>query len=83
MTFPTVHINGTSRDELLRSYESAYNAVQAAIAAVIDSGPHARDYYVQGPDAFTKASNEHCDRITRLADVRNELLVLLEAVANA
>lgn len=82
MIAPTVHINGSSRDDLLAKLETAYRAVNAALEAVQGSAPNARDYYVQGPDAFPRATIEHNARTGRLADIATELLDLYLNVEN-
>lgn len=58
MPRPSIHSNGTSRDALLDSYISAGQALQDAIRAFSDAAPNARDYYVQGPDAYRLAAQE-------------------------
>ncbi len=47
MTYPTVHLNGTGAEDLLRQYQDAYHAVERALEVVARSCPHGRDYYVQ------------------------------------
>lgn len=80
MVAPTVHLNGTPRERLAEGYEAAYRAVTAAIAALYACAPNGRDYYVQGPAAFGRADDEHRARIAALAQVRDDLLALYEAV---
>jgi hypothetical protein len=80
VTAPTVHLNGTSARDLIAGYQTAYSGVTAAIEALQASAPNARDYYVQGPDAFALARTEHESRMHRLADITAELLVLFDAV---
>jgi hypothetical protein len=83
MTTPTVHLNGTSRESLLEGYCDAGRAVNDAIKALQDAAPNDRDYYIQkDKDAFRNAVAEHMDRIERLINVRVELEVLAEAVAD-
>jgi hypothetical protein len=54
MQKPTIHLNGTSADSLLRDDEAAHDAVTQAISALAQVAPHGRDYYVQGA--------QHCQR---------------------
>jgi hypothetical protein len=77
---PVVHLNGTSRDELRDGYANAHTAVEQAIKVVEQASPNARDYYVQGDDAFRLARQAHIDRLTALEYVANELLALFFAV---
>lgn len=80
MLIPTVHMNGTSGEQLLDQYTTAAEAVRRAIDAVCDAGPNARDYYVQGPDAGLAAQREHEARIKALKGVRDELAAILEGL---
>lgn len=75
---PTIHLNGTGREALSEGYASAYRAVNAAIDALPEAAPNARDYYVQGSDAIRVATAEHCARVARLQAVRDELYALYE-----
>ena len=77
---PTVHLNGTSRGELLQQLEVAYGKVQDARDALVEAAPNGRDYYVQGPDALQRANDEHLGRVQRLNDVLSDLQTLLQAV---
>ncbi len=80
MLVPTIHGNGTTGEVLLDQYTAAANAVSAAISAVCDAGPNARDYYVQGPDAGLAAQREHDARIKALKIVRDELAAIAEGI---
>jgi hypothetical protein len=80
MLIPTVHLNGTSGDDLVDQYGSAVEALREAIDAVCDTGPNARDYYVQGPDAALTAQREHEARVKALKTVRDELAAIMEGV---
>lgn len=76
VSFPTVHLNGTSRAELEDQIREAHGAVSNAIEKLQDAAPNARDYYVNGPDAYPKARREHEARMHKLADVAHELLAI-------
>lgn len=81
MIAPTVHLNGTDGEELLRQLEAAYTAVQAAITAVMAAAPNARDYYVQGNAyAFRDARNAHDRHLRALQIVRDDLVTSGEHV---
>ena len=81
MMVPTIHLNGTSRQELLDGYVVALSAVCDALIAVGKSYPNGRDYYVQGPDATHKAMEEHRSRLERLKSVRDELNTIAEEIS--
>jgi hypothetical protein len=76
-TLPTIHMNGTSRADLLEANREAMGAVQVAMAAVCRAVPNGRDYYPQGSDAWKAAAAEHRARIVALEKIEAEL----EAIA--
>ncbi|HZU91403.1 MAG TPA: hypothetical protein VE993_19280 [Stellaceae bacterium] len=80
MMVPTIHLNGTSRDELLRQILEAKEAICKAVEALANAAPNMRDYYVQGPDAFPAARREHEKRMHRLADCIHELNEIAEKI---
>ena len=83
LTVPTVHLNGTSRDELLRQVQDAGQALWQAIDALAKAAPNARDYYPQGVVAYPAARGEHDRRCQALRKVYHELTQLSEAIADA
>ena len=80
MMIPTVHLNGTSREELVRQIERAYEHLDKAMDALAQAAPHGRDYYTQGMDAYQKAAAEHESRMARLHSVHKELEQIVEAL---
>jgi hypothetical protein len=78
LILPSVHLNGTSRDELLRQIETAASAIADAVVALSAAAPNGRDYYVQGPDAMLAAQAQHENRLQRLQSVNAELHVVWE-----
>lgn len=76
MMIPTVHLNGTSKQELMQQIRDAYDALFVALEKMRQMTPHGRDYYVQGPEAGQKAREEHEVRIKMLLCVVNELLLM-------
>lgn len=80
ITAPTVHLNGTSHRELYNGYEEAYHAVRAAQEAISNIEFNARDYYVQGDNAFTKARDHRNEQRQALAQVEEYLLQHLAAL---
>jgi len=78
---PSIHLNGTSREDLVKQLLDANLALIKAIEAVRHAAPHGRDYYPQGPEAITKAMAEHKSRLRRLGEVRTELNQIAEAIA--
>lgn len=83
MMVPTIHLNGTSSDELIRRNRAAGDAAYTLLAALDEAWPNARDYYPQGDDAYPKARDEHQSRVERVQSVLNELAALNEAILNS
>jgi len=63
-TLPSVHLNGTGRATLAADYGNAYRALVAA-----------RDYYPQGPAAYSMARTERDIELHRMG----QLMQYLEA----
>jgi len=77
---PSVHLNGTSREELTEQLEAAAAAVQEAIGALRRAAPNGRDYYPQGPQMIGRAIEQHTVRMDHLRTVLRELTEIFEAV---
>jgi len=80
MTIPTIHINGTKREDLLGAIVNAAVKVNEAIAALREASPNGRDYYPQGSSVIYQAISEHSDRVGKLTSVYAELLELHNAI---
>lgn len=80
MMIPTIHLNGTSKANLLDEIEAAYVAIEAAISALRQVTVHGRDYYVQGPNAYPQARDEMDKRLASLYTVQQELQSMYEAI---
>ena len=77
MILPTVHLNGTSLEDLLAQAREAQEAMRAAVAAVAAAMPHGRDYYLQGPDAGAQARAEHERRLEAARAVEKDMAELV------
>ena len=80
MTFPTIHLNGTSGTDLMSQTVDAMLALSDAIKALQNAGPNGRDYYLHGNSAFPRALQEHEDRLTKLTEVQADLVIISEAI---
>ena len=81
MTFPVIHLNGSSKSYLEQQYRDAATAVRRARDVVAQNGPHGRDYYTLPGDAFGEARKEHEARLKRLREVTEELEQIWEEVS--
>lgn len=82
MKIPTVHLNGSSATELLRVNLNARQAVAEAVDALYRAAPNARDFYVQGDDAFSLAASQFKSQVSRLQDVYNELTEIVDGISD-
>jgi hypothetical protein len=57
--FPTIHLNGTSPEDLLFEAMTARDQLVHAVDAMRGAHPNARDYYPQGVDAVAAAIREY------------------------
>ena len=80
LAVPTVHLNGTSRRELMEQICAAMTALQEAEAALRRASPHGRDYYPQGEHALARAQSDHTARLERLRSIYDELEAIGEAL---
>jgi hypothetical protein len=86
MIHPQVHLGGTAKQDLVDQWGDAYTALSRAVAVLQTAGPHSRDYFLSGQydydgiEAFRLASNEHADRVSKLASVMADLNELREHI---
>jgi len=77
VSIPTIHMNGTSAESLLKDLMVAYHATKQLQDAMRDVTPNARDYYVQGDEAATKARDDHAARQKTISDIRADLEAII------
>lgn len=74
---PQVHLNGTSRDELLAQVREAHIQIKIAMDALCKAAPHGRDYYtIPGyaeNEAINLAQRDHEGRVRALNSVLRDL----------
>ncbi len=80
MKVPTIHLNGTGKEMLVRGYEEAHRAIREAQKALSNVEFNPRDYYVQGPGAWTEAVMEMDARLIALGKVEKEIEDILIAL---
>jgi hypothetical protein len=83
MTGPTIHKNGTARWQLADQYTEAASAVRKAIVKNKAAAPNPRDYYTQGPDAYSQALHECTARHTLLVKILDEFEEIQQLIADA
>lgn len=73
MILPTVHSNGTSREQLVQLRLDVVAPLRVAISALQMACPHARDFYTQEAEAYDFARGVWQGRMTKLHDLRAQL----------
>lgn len=77
-TLPTIHSNGTGVQTLRAGYDAAADALHVFVEAWGQIEFNARDYYIQGPDAYTAARDERDAMNAKIRDVRTYLDTIRE-----
>jgi hypothetical protein len=84
---PVVHLNGTSKADLLDQFRSMALAVKSAAEILCEHFPHARDYYVirdtvygTGNNPYSEARAQHEQRIETLRTMYHELYDIFAAI---
>lgn len=81
LILPIVHLNGTSRKDLIDMRCKASNCLREAIEGLSAIGPNGRDYYpVQG--LFDQARDQHVRRLEALKGVYRELVAEVVALSD-
>jgi hypothetical protein len=79
---PMVHLNGTSRDDLLDVREKAYFALSEAFDALRQIAPNGRDYYPYGPGALEAAIDLNMSRMAAVQKVIDGLAEEMVAIVH-
>jgi hypothetical protein len=79
---PSVHLNGTAGDDLLDQQLAAMRALRSAHEALRAAAPNGRDFYPQGPEAFSAAQDDHRAELQVLATLIARHEALAEAIVD-
>ena len=77
---PHVHLNGTSKWELIDHQIAVMDAADALLTALRAANPNGRDYYPLGDEALVRAAAEHKARVAQAQAIRAEAEVLALAI---
>ncbi len=83
LALPTIHINGTSKSQLLELHITALQALRSAREALQEACPNERDFYPQGGGAIMRAMEQHVTRLGLLDRITKELGEIAEHIADA
>jgi len=78
MKLPTIHVNGSSAQTLAESYQFAATELASALTALENVDLNGRDYYPQGPDAWSQAQREHLERCQNLKKIIEQTQAIAE-----
>jgi hypothetical protein len=81
-TFPTLHLNGTSKTDLRDGYLAAHDAIDKAIDALVNVDMNARDYYMQEPGAYYQARQERTEALEKLRQARTYATEMLAGICD-
>lgn len=81
LAIPTVHLNGTSRQELLDQLITAGRAGREFTRALGQAAPNGRDYYLKAGSTYPIAHMQHLARLAKVQEVIKELETIAEAIA--
>ena len=80
MQFPRVHLNGTSKLDLLNQQLEMLAALRLAANVMAQHAPHGRDYYVIGSEATSVAFSEHMARRAALDGIIQDIEHIAQAI---
>lgn len=78
---PTVHLGGTSHKKLTQDYEDAYYAIKTFTKAFGHIEFNARDYYMQGTQAWNAAVDARIEMNEKIRDLMKYVEDHLESLA--
>lgn len=76
MRHPTIHLNGTGAKTLLDGYLEAIHQLGQALNAINNIEFNARDYYPQGPGAYTAARAERSTHVEALRRAKEHFMAI-------
>jgi hypothetical protein len=78
---PTVHLNGTSKDDLLMQLRQAIITATALKEFLQEGMPHDRDFFLQGEGMGMRARMHQKVRVLKVETIIDELTAIYHAVA--
>ena len=81
LSIPTIHVNGTSKRDLIHPLLAARESLEVALMKVAEACPNGRDYHLQGAGATQEALRQHNNRLHNIKAAYDELGEIAEAIA--
>lgn len=72
LVLPIVHLNGTSREQLIEQQMEVVHALKAALAKLKEAAPNMRDYYPK-PGLWDEAVKQHDHRVKAVHELIREI----------
>ena len=76
ITLPTIHLNGTGAKTIFDENLEAMHAICDALAVIEKMEFNARDYYPQGPEAYTAARAERNTHVEALRKAKEHFMAI-------
>jgi flavin-binding protein dodecin len=83
VVFPTVNLNGTSKESLENGYWTALSHVQETIHKLRLCTPHGRDYQTVPETEYRKAQKQHENWMKMLDKIENDLTAITEHLVSS
>jgi hypothetical protein len=80
MQLPTIHMNGTSKRQLVEQLTDVSVRLDVAYEAMKKAAPNGRDYYPQGPEAMDRALVEFAKRLKAIDAVKEDIDAFINAI---
>lgn len=77
---PTININGTSPEELLKQHRSVLAAIDMVQRAMAEASPHGRDYQTRHAEVYMAARDAWVQRMQVVVRLRAEIEANGEAI---
>lgn len=76
ITLPTIHLNGTGAKTIFEENVEASTSCSEALAIIEKMEFNARDYYPQGPEAYTAARAERNVHVEALRKAKEHFMAI-------
>lgn len=77
---PVVHLNGDTKETLLRGYEESYHVLNQALEVMRMMAPNGRNYYPLGNAAYGEAADQYREMCKRIHDTQVEIHAIMEGI---
>lgn len=79
---PMVHLNGSSKKDLLKQASDVYCACTDLLEKMAQATPNGRDYYPISDSALSKAREEHQEFVLQVRKLQDFMMERMEYLAD-